>query len=218
LAKDEGYIVIDSTALYTALLPLLKCHFLIEHYADYIKNEYVDQQKYITTLLVRNNKFKHINILGKDKGQEQQYVLSKLHERLDNVGTFKYLNYSYSANRGGAPWVQLSIARNEKAYGDIAESIFWRIDKRNGETYLRLTQYANISKLYKKAKHERRDLLREKIGTLTELDQFKCSKVQNKGLKSSEILIMFFYNNDLSNLFSNLPELSRKVEYLYYSM
>ncbi len=214
-ALREGYEVIDARELYNALIHIRKEHFLIEHYIDYIEKEYVSQQNQIFDEMVKNNEIKVINCSDKNKGQAQQFVLSKLHEILATKHGFEYLKFRYSSNNGGSPWVQLSIATRPNAYSNMGESIFWRIDRRDKKLYIRLTQYSNVTETSKSIKYANRDILRLKCSSLQSVKSLKLGGTQNKGLKASEILIFFFKENKISTLLSVLPILSEEVVNLY---
>jgi len=219
-AKNEEYKVVGVEKLYEALLPLGGCHFLIDHYIEFIENEYIAQQNHIKLNLISDNKFKVLNTSNVNKGQEQQFFLSSLHQELDTPkfkasGVFKYLKFRYSANKGGFPWVQLTIAKRNKAYGHKGESIFWRIDKRRKNLYLRLTQYSDIEERSKGQKYLNRNTLREEVSRLPSLVYFTEGKVIDHGTKSSEIIIFFFEENNIEQMLKHLPELSSEIVKVY---
>jgi len=216
-AEEDGYTVIGAKTLHQALLPLRNAHFLIAHYLDFLENEYIAQQDHIATTMITDNCFRVLNYSGKNKGQEQQAILSALHKSLATDYQFEYLRFRSQANNNGYPWVQLTITKRGNAYKNVGESLFWRIDRRSKKTYLRLTQYAKVGAASKAAKHKNRDLLRQQVQSLPALQPLTQGKIQNGGTFASEIVIFFFEDNSLNKLMKALPELSDQVAKLYTS-
>lgn len=206
-AEDSGYKVLGSEELLQSLNDLADCHFLVAHYIEYLQKGFVAPQRKLRDGLTADSF---------SSPQAQQYFLSLLHQSLSDV--LPSLKFRSSANIGGSPWTQLTIATRSLAYGDKSESLFWRIDKRGRGYYLRLVQYSNIDKTYKMAKKANLELLRSRLSDIPLLNSFAKGKVRNDGIKSSEILIFFFVDNEVASMSRHLPALTVDIEKSYRSI
>lgn len=207
-ASANGYIIVSIENIIRALEPLKQCCQIVNQYYEFLETRYIKKSQDICNAIKKNDEtiYRH--------SDAQRIFLSDLYEKLYSKNLYAKnkdtLTFRYSANKGGTPWTQLGIAHKDKQYGDTKESIFWRIDKKKKDGYyIRLTQYANIEKTYKKEKKDRLNKLRECFEELVKKkSSLKSSKVSNEGLKSSEIGIFYFKNNEYDKLFKALVDLS----------
>ena len=200
-ANKYGYTVVGAEDIKSALIPLKDCCQIVKQYYDYIEENYIHKFQQIKDS-VENSDYKIYSELD-----AQRFFLSKLYEILE--GKVEKLNFKYNSNNGGSPWTQLSIDQKPKIYGEKAESIFWRIDKKKKGYYIKLTQYAKISKEYKKDKTKRLKKLRKIINNILKNEtNIKKSEVTDRGLYSSEIAIFYFSENKYENLFQTLKNIS----------
>jgi hypothetical protein len=206
IAEGSGYKVLGSEELLQALNSLADCHFLVVHYIEYLHKFFVDPQRKIRNSLCA---------ASFSSSQAQQYFLSSLHQSLSDI--LPSLKFSSSANIDGSPWTQLTIANRSSAYADKSESLFWRIDKRGKGYYLRLTQYSNIGQEFKGTKKANLRLLRKLLSDIPLLKYFMQGKVRNDGVKSSEVLVFFFVDNDIANMAQQLPALTIEIAKRYRS-
>lgn len=126
--------------------------------------------------------------------QAQHYLIDKLYETID--GTNDSIYFKSYTNISGSPWTQLDISHKNNVYGDASEFLFWRIDNKSGKYYLRLNQYADINKDYKPQKTKNLVRLRNNIEPLFDKFDLCTSKPSNRGVKESEISIIFFNENE----------------------
>ncbi len=202
-AGDNGYTVVGAEDIQKALFPFKNCCQIVEQYYDYIEENYIHKFKQI------KYKVKNSDPKIYSKIDAQRFFLSLLHEKLEEK--VEELKFNYKANKGGNPWTQLTIIQKPKMYGEKKESIFWRIDKNKKGYYIRLTQYAKISKEYKKDKMKRLKKLRKIMNNIFESEtNIKKGEVGDRGLYASEITIFYFFENKYEDLLPTLENISIK--------
>lgn len=85
------------------------------------------------------------------------------------------------------------------------------MDIRSNKFYIRLNQYSDPANDFEiDQKMKRKDYLRERINDFPEVSNFKIGLVTN-GVKESEIIIFFLEENDLSDLISAVPAISKNI-------
>lgn len=211
-ARNAKYAVIDVYKLKTALesVPFNNC--IVDQYKDFLDSQYIEVLDDIKQNLINNNEYESFK---NEHGQAQQYILSELHKSID--GLSPDIKFTYAANRDGSPWVQLDIAKREKAYGDEAEYLFWRIDKRAKGYYLRLNQYSYIDNQFWRQKEKNLGFLKDNVSHLFEEKRLVLGRTSNRGKKESEVVILFFKDNQLSTVSQALPKLSKEINEFYKS-
>lgn len=180
-ATSSGYAVIDVYTLHSALTGFRMKHCIVDQYIEFIETQYIQTLDNIQSNMIKNNNHELLS-----DAQAQQYILSKLHDSIDGMNP--YLYFKFAANSGGAPWTQLDIAKRENAYGDEAEYLFWRIDKRAGKYYLRLNQYSYIESDHWPKKSENLEILRNLVTSMFIDTSIRLGKVANRGMYESERL------------------------------
>lgn len=210
-AEASGYEVIDVYQLKSALANS-PSNMIVNQYKEFLDVQFIRVQDEIRNNLIKENKYELF-----ERSEAQQYILSALHETLDQEIPDLYLYFKYAANSGGAPWTQLYIAKRDNAYGDKGEYLFWRIDRRKEGFYLRLNQYSYIDRSYWPKKQKNLLYLREFVSPLLEQHDLVSPPPSGRGIKESEVAIMYFAQNPLSKLTSLLPSLSKEISNYYSS-
>jgi len=208
-AKDSGYDVIDVCQLRSAL-GNYPSNLIADQYREFLEIQFIKVQNEIRNDLIKDNKYQLF-----ENSEAQQYILSTLHENIDQQ--IPYLYFKHSANSGGTPWTELDIAKRENAYGDKTEYLFWRIDKRGKGYYLRLNQYSYIDAQYWPQKEKNLRILRDFVSSLFKKHGLAIGQISNRGIKETEIAILFFVDNHLSKITPLLPLLSQDIFDFYSS-
>ncbi len=208
-AKDAGYDVIDVYQLKSALKSS-PGNMIVDQYREFLNVQFIQIQDEIRNNLIKENKYELF-----ENSEAQQYILSTLQEALYHQ--IPYLYFECSANSGGTPWTQLYIAKRDYAYGDESEYLFWRIDKRGKGFYLRLNQYSYIDDKHWTQKEKNLSYLRDFISALLKKYGLIMGSPSNRGMKESEVAIMYYDDNPLSKLMPVLPSLSKEIFDVYSS-
>ncbi|MGX9419169.1 hypothetical protein ACWU4D_17670 [Vibrio sp. WJH972] len=206
--KKNGYEVIDSRSLLKALNGLSLNSEIITQYKSYLVEQFVEPIAEIELSMVPENKHHLLS-----SRQAQQHLIDILYQSVDGINDSIY--FKSRSNVGGSAWTQLDIAHKLNAYGNIPEYIFWRIDKKSGDYYLRLNQYAGIDNEYKSKKKANLTKLRDVVEPLFKEYGLTTSSPSNRGVKESEISIIFFKDNSLESVVDALAPLTKKVIALY---
>lgn len=198
LTKSIGYDTIDIEQLSNTLQKIKSIHLFVEHYLEYINTTF---KKHIFDMadFLQNNKYAELK-----SAQFQQFVMCHIFKNEGNK------NLDFGRNNGGRPWTNWNICQKNNEYGNKNEWIFWRIDKTKQGYYIRLDQYANIDKKYKKAKKQRLNELRNIANNIFKGLGLKTGKMNNKGTKQSKIIIFYFDDspNTLENMSDFIPKFS----------
>ena len=203
-AKDNGYDVLDSRDLYEALDSLTLESEVLTQYKEFLNNTFIKPLNEIEHKMLSENKFE----LFKDR-QAQQYFMDILYQEID--GFNDSINFKSHSNVGGSAWTLLDISHKDDIYGSAPEYLFWRIDKKSDNYYLRLNQYAFIGKEYKNVKKQILRNLREVIEPLFTHYGLIVSPPSNRGIKESEICILYFKDNDMCRVANVLVDLTKDV-------
>jgi hypothetical protein len=203
-AKANGYDVLSSLDLYEALDCLGLDSEILSQYKKFLINNFVTPFNEIEHEMFTENNFGLFK-----KREAQQYFMDILYQEIDGLNDS--IKFKSGSNVGGDAWTQLDISHKAKVYGEKTEYLFWRIDKKSGDYYLRLSQYAYISKDYKYVKKKTLKKLREFIEPLFTRYGLSTSPPSNRGVKESEICIIYFKNNDLMNVSNVLVDLTKDV-------
>jgi hypothetical protein len=212
--KKHGYVVVTSRQLLDAIAPLRMEHPFIEEFYTYLFSKFVTRQERLASELFEDN-----NLQKLKEAEAQQYILSELHEKLDQHSPKPDLKFRAQCNSGGQAFTTLRIALNKGVFKGVDERIYWRIDKRSDRYYIRLTQYAKIDDVDAlKQKKKRLEKFREDclyINKKLNLD-WKPGKLTN-GAYESEIAIFFFDEdkNTLSKIRTGLEMFSLQFINMY---
>ncbi|EGR0269582.1 hypothetical protein [Vibrio alginolyticus] len=206
--RKYGYEVIDSKSLLKALDGLSLDSEILTQYKSFLVEQFVEPIAEIEYSMVSENKYHLLS-----NRQAQQHLIDILYQSVDGINDSIY--FKSRSNVGGSAWTQLDIAHRLNAYGDISECIFWRIDKKSGDYYLRLNQYAGIDNEYKSKKKANLKKLRGVVEPLFKEYGLTISNPSNRGVKESEISIIFFKNNSLESVVDAFVPLTKKVISLY---
>jgi hypothetical protein len=211
--RKNGYDVIDSRSLLKALNGLSLGNEILTQYKSFLVEQFVEPVAEIELSMVSENKHHLLS-----NRQAQQYLIDILYQSVDGINDSIY--FKSRSNVGGSAWTQLDIAHKPNAYGNIPEYIFWRIDKKSDDYYLRLNQYAGIDNEYKSKKKENLTKLRDVVEPLFKEYGLTTSSPSNRGggVKESEISIIFFKNNSLESVVDALAPLTKKVIDLYQNV
>jgi len=204
LTKIHGYDVLTSSDLFDAIDSITFKSEILSQYKRFLVNDFIEPINKIETTLVSENKYELLS-----SRQAQHCIIDQLYGEIDGLNDELYFK-SYS-NIGGTPWTQLNICSRECAYGDISEYLFWRIDKKSGNYYLRLNQYADVDSTYKATKGGNLSQLRAAIEPLFIKYDFCISPPSNRGQKESEVCILFFKDNNLKTITNNLAHLTLDI-------
>ena len=209
MAVGAGYDVIDVYQLRSALGETPK-NMIADQYREFLEEQFIRVQNEIKNELITENKYSLF-----ESSEAQQYILSTLHEKIDKQ--IPYTLFKFAANSGGTPWTQLDIAIRDNAYDEEAEYLFWRIDKRGKGYYLRLNQYSDIEAQHWPKKEKNLKVLRDFVAPLLKHNGLITASPSNRGIKESEVSIMFFVDNHLSKITPLLPSLSKEISSFYSS-
>lgn len=199
---QEQYEVIDADMMSSTIEKMVDLHPLIKMYYDYIAYTFVDTiNSFHRKLFVEH----HYNVLWGADAQKYlcDIIVKKMTEQ--NVPSLRITNgTSY-----GRPWTEITITEKPEGYW---ECLFWRVDIRSGKFYIRLNQYAEPSKEEIDYKMKRLEILRNEANSIVgSLQDLHLGKVNNRGIKESEVLIFFLEDNDLETLIEALPKISRRM-------
>lgn len=199
---QEQYEVIDADMMSSTIEKMVDLHPLIKMYYDYIAYTFVDTiNSFHKKLFVEH----HYNVLWGADAQKYlcDIIVKKMTEQ--NVPSLRITNgTSY-----GRPWTEITITEKPEGYW---ECLFWRVDIRSGKFYIRLNQYAEPSKEEIDYKMKRLEILRNEANSIVgSLQDLHLGKVNNRGIKESEVLIFFLEDNDLETLIEALPKISRRM-------
>ena len=211
LAENNGYDVLTSLDLFDAIDSIGLESDILNQYKQFLLSHFIEPINQIESILVSENRY----YLFSDR-QAQQYLIDHLYEKIDGLNDALYFK-SYS-NVGGSPWTQLDICKREYAYDDISEYLFWRIDKKSENYYLRLNQYAGIDSTHKAEKLENLTLLRDVLDPLFNKHGLCISHPSNRGVKESEVCILYFKDNNLKTVSEALTDLTLEIVKKYQSV
>lgn len=206
--RKHGYVVVTGSQLLDAIAPLRGEHPFIEEYCAYLLSQFVTPQKQLEAELFKHNNFEKLK-----EAEAQQYILSELHEKLDQRHPQKQdLKFKAKFNNDGRPFTTLRIALNKDVSPGVAEYIYWRIDKRSNRFYIRLTQYAKVddAEALKQKKLRLNQFQNDCINIVSELNLDWTPEKQTNGKYESEIAIYFFDDdkNSLSKIREGLEKYS----------
>jgi len=109
----------------------------------------------------------------------------------------------------GQPWTQFTVARFHGMYGDKAETLFYRLDRRIGGYYISLRQYANIrdDEECRRHKVERLGRYRKLVSGLAYVGPLQMGRpvTDRSGNNESEIVVFFLRENPVVDLRKHLP-------------
>ncbi|PCI47259.1 MAG: hypothetical protein COB51_06155 [Moraxellaceae bacterium] len=211
LAKKYGYDVLTSYDLFDAINLIGLESEILAQYKQFLLNHFIEPINQIESVLVSENKYDLFSDI-----QAQQYLIDLLYEKIDGLNDALY--FKSSSNLGGSPWTQLDICKREHAYSNISEYLFWRIDKRSGSYYLRLNQYARVDSIDERRKFENLELLREVIKPLFKNHGLCVSDPSDRGVKESEVCIVFFKDNNLKTIREVLADLTLEIVEKYWNI
>jgi len=208
LVKECGYDIINVFNLSETLSKFGNIHVIISHYLEYIDFTFRDHISQFPIKLLNEN---NTGLLS--DGQAQHFFIDEIYKKIDDKVSGLRLRAGNS--RGGNPWTQLDISLTKDVYNNIDELIFWRVDERSGEFYLRLNQYSYIDMEHKELKFKRLEKLREIAYNISNKLSLISGRLSNKGLKESEIIIFFLKQNSIKSLIEIIPKftIEFKVEY-----
>lgn len=198
----EQYEVIDAGMMSSMLEKMTDLHPLIKMYYEYITYTFVDAiNSFHEKIFIKHD----YNVLwGADA---QKYLCDAIVENMaeQNVPYLEIRNgTSY-----GRPWTQIDIVKKKDGY---EERLFWRVDIRSGKFYIRLNQYAEPSIEKVDYKMRRLEVLRNKANSIVEsIPDLYPGKVKNRAVKESEVLIFFLEDNNLDQLISSIPLITRHM-------
>ena len=211
LAKKYGYDVLTSYDLFDAINLIGLESEILAQYKQFLLNHFIEPINQIESVLVSENKYDLFSDI-----QAQQYLIDLLYEKIDGLNDALY--FKSSSNLGGSPWTQLDICKREHAYSNISEYLFWRIDKRSGSYYLRLNQYARVDSIDERRKFENLELLREVIKPLFKNHGLCVSDPSDRGVKESEVCIVFFKDNNLKTIREVPADLTLEIVEKYWNI
>ena len=200
--EQEQYEVIDADMMSSTIEKMVELHPLIQMYYDYITYTFVDAiNSFYERIFVKHD----YDVLW--SADAQKYLCDTIVEKMteQNVPSLRITNgTSY-----GRPWTEITITEKENGYW---ECLFWRVDIRSRKFYIRLNQYAEPSKEEIDYKMKRLEILRNEANSIVgSLQDLHMGKVNNRGIKESEVLIFFLEDNDLETLIEAIPKISRRM-------
>ena len=205
LVERCGYDIITSRMMESCLSSFCNSHVLINYYREYVKDVFAD---YIDSFSEQLFKEHNYDLLW--DAQAQLFLADKLWEVLPE--NRKQEMYIYNGTSSGRPWTEISISDGNTIIPGYDESLFWRIDIRNGQFYIRLNQYSwyeddEQRTIYLK-KQERLRQLRSISDELLEKGGYslKKGKPTEVGSYEQEIVIFFLPENDWSTIFKEIPK------------
>ncbi|KAF0237145.1 MAG: hypothetical protein FD181_2185 [Prolixibacteraceae bacterium] len=207
LTKRCGYEVIDVFKLSQTFSKIKNINLILMQYLEYIDFTFKDHISQFPLKLLNEN-----NTALLWDGQAQHFLVDEIYKQIDGKVSGLCLRYGSSFGR---PWTQLDIYETDNIYGKTEEKIFWRVDIRGGEFYLRLNQYAYIDISHKELKLKRLEKLREIANNISNKLLLVGGRLSNKGLMESEIIIFFLNQNRIKSLLDLIPTFTLEfiVEY-----
>lgn len=210
--KLNGYDILTSSDLLAALRLITIDSEILNQYKDFLTCHFIKPIEEIETTMIPANKYKLFS-----SRQAQHYFIDRLYRQVD--GSNNLISFNSRSNVGGTPWTTLGISRRQHAYGSKTEYLYWRVDGKARKYYLRLNQYSGVDSTFKATKRQNLMLLRESIKPfLSGYDELHFSRPSNRGVKESEVCILFFEGNDLRAIDNILPELTRGIVNKYQSL
>lgn len=209
----QGYQLISAHDFYQAVSFLAPYHPIIDQYCAFLKDVWISEEEKVFQRLAISCPTAFQSAIG------QRHLIGELHDQLKHSDPS--LKFKKGVNMNGTPWTQLDICRREGYYEGKNETLFWRVDSRAGRTYLRVNQYAAIPMDRPEiASHKKQRLqaLRQLAADISSVYDLKPGKLSNKGVRESEVIIFFFDENPYASLKGLLPEISTKLQTVYYQL
>jgi hypothetical protein len=209
----QGYQLISAHDFHQAISFLAPYHPIIDQYCAFLKDVWISEEEKVFASLAISCPTAFQSAIG------QRHLIGELYDQLKNSDHF--LKFKKGVNMNGTPWTQLDICRREDYYEGKNETLFWRVDSRAGRTYLRINQYAAISKDRPEIaahKKQRLQALRKLASDIIASYDLKPGKLSNKGVRESEVIIFFFDENPYTQLKEFLAEFTTKFQSRYYSL
>ena len=204
LVEGNGYDIITSRMMESCLSLFCDAHILIKYYRDYVNDKFADYIDSFHDQLFNNNNY---DLLW--DAQAQLFLADKLWEVMpkDRISEM----YIYNGTSSGRPWTEISISDGKTIIPGYDESLFWRIDIRKGQFYIRLNQYSwyeddEQRTIYLK-KQERLRKLRCISDDMLENGDFSLikGKPTDVGSYEQEIVIFFLHDNAWDTIFEEIP-------------
>lgn len=203
-AERCGFDIITARMMEACLSSFCSEHVLIKDYRDYIKDKFADYIESFDSRLFDNREY---DLLW--DAQVQLFLADRI---LDVFPKWREQGfYVYNGTSSGRPWTEISISESNPIIPGYDESIFWRIDIRKGQFYIRLNQYSwyeddELGSISNK-KRERLKVLREISNNILSRDAYslKQGKPTDVGSFEQEIVIFFLPENDWETIFKDIP-------------
>lgn len=207
LCADNNYLVRDGKDLYQTLIQLNLNQQIVSEYLAFLKYNYVYDYYDLSHERIYQI-LKNSSSIG--KGRLQRYVLDQLRDKIMDGGNDN-LELGYGSSSGN-PYATLSFKKTMHWMPGTNEVMFWRLDRRAGKPYLRLSQWSGVKGKPEalKKKWERRDLMRRKAADLlAKQSNIVPGKVTNSAKNESEIVIFFLgtgaKENTVETILNELP-------------
>lgn len=204
LVDHCGYEIITSRMMESCLSLFCDTHVLITYYRDYVKDEFADYIDSFSEQLFENHNY---DLLW--DAQTQLFLADKLWEVLPEHR--KAEMYIYNGTSSGRPWTEISISDGKTILPGYDESIFWRIDIRRGQFYIRLNQYSWYDDDKQRTIYLKKQERLRKLRCISDylLEKGGYSLVKGKptevGSYEQEIVIFFLQDNAWNTVFKEIP-------------
>ena len=204
LVIKNGYQIITSKMMTDCLSHFLDKHIIIRYYHDYVKERFTD---YIESFQLELFDKCNYDLLW--DAQAQLFLCDELWKVLPT----KWKNDMYIQNdtSSGRPWTEIVVTEENAIIPGYKESVFWRIDIRRGQFYIRLNQYSSYiddgQRTIWRKKQERLQILRKLSDSILQDERIHLKKgvPTERGDFEQEIVIFFLPENQWDDIFKDIP-------------
>lgn len=197
--KSNGYDIIDAAMLSKVIGVFEDIHCLIKMYNEYITETFINTINSFHNELFINHKYDVLEDAG-----AQKYLCDRIVDNLisHDVPYLKIQN----GTSAGMPWTEIVLVEKKDGY---YESLFWKVHIRAGKYYIRLNQYSEPSDEQVSYKMRRLEILRKEADNyVANIPELHLGIVNDRARNESEVIILFFNDNDITTIIEALPKIS----------
>ncbi|WP_409029051.1 hypothetical protein [Gracilimonas sediminicola] len=211
---DYEYKIRSAKDLERLIEPLNGGNPFIKEFYKYLHENFVVPQSHFPAYL-KQNIFKEL-----DNASFQQFVMERIKEQLKEAGwEDENLKFKIGNNPDGRPWTQLDFSQIRQKYGELDETLFFRLDKSSGKNYLRINLYSQQGKKYWDVKKPRLGKLRKVAEEIAKSTNLKPGDYYNRAKNEVETIILFFEDgNPIQTVISHSVKLATALRRAHQKM
>jgi len=204
ICRKAPYCILDAKTMLAFLKKNEIDHAIFQDYMSFIETEYVKAQKDVLDSLQKN-------IAG---ALRKEYAKFEFMKNLAMGGGDFKPTISHR-DEAGSSWAQYKLHSFGEIYGDIVETVFWRIERLKKGYVLTLRQFAYIKKdkAYSEIKKSRLKIYKKSFENIKG-DKLEFGKAMSdySGANSSQIALLYISDdgkNTTQNIYNELPRIHR---------